>query len=187
VGRTVLLLYVSALCVWFVLSVVNQFRRISSILSRYDEFALLPRWTFFAPNPGIHDQFLIWRTADAALDLSDQAAWPDHAGDITPWRELAHDALDGPVIPCLWNPSRRTLKSILDLASGLHAPASDPADNVIEKLGFSYILFCEMVSRLAESGTQYQWAIAKTHGFQGQRSLAFVYMSDFHRKADRVE
>lgn len=52
----VLLTISAVLLAWFALSVVNQFNK--ALLENFgikDPFALIPNWTFFAPEPGVTD------------------------------------------------------------------------------------------------------------------------------------
>lgn len=49
------------LCAWLLISVVAQIvpRRVP--FHRLDTLGLIPRWSFFAPNPGVHDYYLLYR------------------------------------------------------------------------------------------------------------------------------
>ena len=66
---------IAVLSTWLCISVVLQFRPKGIIsLKQYDFFALLPRWTFFAPRPEISDYCVLYR----------DRMW---TGELSPWRK----------------------------------------------------------------------------------------------------
>ena len=185
--ETILQAYLLILTIWFVLSILNQIDDFSRKVSRFDYLNLLPRWTFFAPNPGISDVFLVYRTADKSLDLREEKSYVEHRDAISRWRELIHPSLAGHEIVLLWRPSRRASKAIVDLAQCFYRGSADLRINkLMIKLSLSYLIFCDMVEKFTEPGEQYQWAVVVGHGFQGRRSLRFQYISGFHRKGPSI-
>jgi hypothetical protein len=67
----------SALGFWFLLSVLQQINHgsITFPFERYDCFAVIPIYTFFAPFPAVFDYNILYRDALAN-------------GTLTPWRTL---------------------------------------------------------------------------------------------------
>src|ERR1043165_8847499 len=91
---------------WLLVSALHQlkYRGFVSVLKRHDHFALVPAWSFFAPNPGTTDLHLLYR--DKLLD-----------GNITLWRQVRlHSSFER----CFWNPDKRLQKGIADMGNDLH-------------------------------------------------------------------
>ena len=94
--------------VWAVLSILNQFSSgiksarfsIFSRIKLRDHFALIPLWTFFAPNPGTRDHDVLFR--DQLVD-----------GEHTAWRQLSDPSVQWSC--AFWNPKKRIKKARLDL------------------------------------------------------------------------
>jgi hypothetical protein len=85
---------------WFVLTVLCQFPGVlSTTIRRFDYLQLIPKWTFFAPNPATTDFRLLVRY----FDEHDQ---PSEFTEIV----LYEEQLFRP----LWNPARRNAKVIID-------------------------------------------------------------------------
>jgi hypothetical protein len=99
--------------IWFVLSVANQFNNpIWSRIGRWDRFALLPRWTFFAPKPGTKDTRIVFR------DIAENGA-------LGGWREL--DLYQDPGhLSWIWNPNKFAVKSLSDVCQTLFRSARMP-------------------------------------------------------------
>lgn len=140
--------------VWLLLSAVVQFqgRRIDAI-HRFDPFRLLPKWTFFAPNPGSTDYHLVYRdfTGDAA----------------TPWREL-------PVIVpnsgwrWLWNPRKRVSKALTDCTQNILDIGREPEIKPdVLPFALPYIAVLNAVASLpaSEDVEARQFAIVETEGY----------------------
>ena len=92
--------------VWFMLSVLNQFKRgrLIARIKRHDVFALIPTWTFFAPRPGVTDYHVMYR--DCSL-----------SGGFSRWQEVRWQR-PGP-LRGVWNPSKRAGKGITDMCNVL--------------------------------------------------------------------
>jgi hypothetical protein len=165
------LLVGSILVVWFIASAIHQFRfPWWSRISRFDALNLLPRWSFFAPNPGRHDFHVVYRD------------WVDDQPG--PWMQLAATNVDTRW-RWLWNPSRYTNKAISDLANGLYQARQLSAEEPwTVMLSSSYISLLHMV--MAQPPTtletyRRQFAIVRTHGFGTGRQLEIAFASEVHR------
>lgn len=93
-------------CVFLVLTILAQNQMLSSRIAVVDPFHLIPRWTFFAPNPAVHDTNLVVRRVGD--EAGTQADW--HAVKICDprhWSDL------------IWNPKKRVHKMVTDLAQSL--------------------------------------------------------------------
>jgi hypothetical protein len=159
------------LIAWFIASVIHQFRfRWWSRVSRFDAFSLLPRWSFFAPNPGRHDFHVVYR------DFVD-----DEHG---PWVELVVSTVDTRY-RWLWNPSRYPYKAISDLTNGLHYELqSSNAEMQMVMLSSSYIGLLNVVIAQPPIGVKAshrQFAIFRTHGFRSDRQIEVAFVSEVHR------
>ena len=77
------------LTIWFVLSALNQIDPISTRLAPYDPLGLLPRWTFFAPHPGIYDYHLLYREcASVETPLGTPAMVEAAKTLVGPWMQV---------------------------------------------------------------------------------------------------
>ena len=161
---------------WFVLSAINQFdfptvRRYRS----FDRYHLLPMWTFFAPNPGVHDYHLVARTADGAweeVDIVDDRRW---------WNFL-------------WNPSKRTNKVVSDIVMTMSIPMGEKTSESHWKLvsesfplQVGYLLLLSRVEASvkarASGSASFQFALLRTHGFGENRSREPLILSRWHSLA----
>ena len=55
-----ILLY-SIVTLWLVITLLAQHPRFQSVINRFNGLHVIPRWTFFAPNPGVRDYHLVIR------------------------------------------------------------------------------------------------------------------------------
>jgi hypothetical protein len=172
---------------WLVVSAANQrkdTRRWVRRITNVDICALVPIWTFFAPNPGDSDTHLLFRDRD-------------QGGRSTCWREVPLAGRRS--IVDLWNPARRIHKAIVDVAFDLSRPddadpdhASDDAagKQVVNKrrvISFPYLLILNYVSRLPGDfgAEQRQFAIARTPGLLGRDQPQVLMVSAFHRLGEQ--
>jgi hypothetical protein len=187
VAGWILAVYVAILCIWFALSALNQIRRFSRRLARFDRFGLLPRWVFFAPDPGVDDPYLVYRTAPPGVDVGNAAELASASG-VSPWLEFRHPALSGRTLWLLWRPTRRAVKAVDEMARQIVPPGAGlSGKNGVAKMSFGYILFTEMVESVTEPGSRFQWAVVRSHGFARRRRLRFEVLSDFHRHGGHAE
>lgn len=161
-----------ALAVWFMASVLNQlslvwFRR----FARWDVLGLLPRWTFFAPNPADEDIHVIYRdTADPG-----QPSWE-------PTRVLSK-APSSAWTRWIWNPGRYERKAIIDLANGLRSSRQSVGDQPRALcLTTPYVALLDWVARQpAGQGTHRQFIVATSTGFPPDEQVRVEYVSEVHR------
>lgn len=165
-------LVASLLALWFVGSVLNQFQfEWFQKVRNVDHFALLPLWTFFAPNPGQTDYHLVYR--DRRTD-----------GSITEWMELAITE-SRKFHSFVWNPEKRSKKVLSDVVATLmestrHVPPDKTGFAIM--LSLPYLVLLNVVSNLAATpgATHRQFVIAETAGFKRTEDPLLVLKSDFH-------
>jgi hypothetical protein len=97
----------AALCVlvaWFLAIVVGSLPlgQRSRLLNHPVIMRFVPRWTFFAPIPGVNDFHLAWREAT------------DHG--VGPWLEVSDMVPDRSLVNAIWNPDKRSRKAMIDLS-----------------------------------------------------------------------
>lgn len=94
------LLVTIGFAIWLLVTVVAQCPgKIPAMLRRYDYLQLIPRWTFFAPNPETSDFRLLVRYQ--YLD-----------GNLGGFTEIA--LYEHGILRPLWNPARRNAKILID-------------------------------------------------------------------------
>ena len=107
------------LVILFVLSALNQIDPISRRLGPYDPLGLLPRWTFFAPHPGIYDYHLLYRECESVeTPLATPQMFEEAKHLVGPWTQVP-DLYPGSSRFMLWNPQRRVTKTISDIVAGM--------------------------------------------------------------------
>jgi len=113
----------AVLTAWIALTVANQFERgrkfIDGIL-QLDALALIPSWTFFAPDPGRTDTHVVYREVY-------------EGGTLANWRALR--LVSRPTMFGLSHGERRVAKGIVDqlpeLLQGGQSPSDQAADQQV--------------------------------------------------------
>jgi hypothetical protein len=86
---------------WFLLTIAFQKNnKLSRLTTRFDRFTLIPRWSFFTPDPGASNYHFVYRSRD------------DKTG-ASPWLEL-NLSPRGIFYP-LWNPRKRYREGMIEL------------------------------------------------------------------------
>lgn len=156
------------LAIWFACSVINQLpgRRLGP-LKRWDLVAMIPAWSFFAPNPGTTDHWLLYR--DRFFD-----------GTLGQWRTVDTGDTEG-ALRCLWNPGKRKNKAFVDAASELSSLLGDYEPQNLQ-LSLAYLLMLTVVSREERSpfSEARQFAIAETYGYHTSLDPVVRFRSEFH-------
>ncbi|WP_055714048.1 hypothetical protein [Streptomyces torulosus] len=107
----------------------------TAIVGRLEAFALLPKWHFFAPHPGIHNLYLLYRDV-----------FPD--GTVGNWTMLhGMDRFKSPS-SCVWNPTKRLRKTLFDLITSLQMESEDEGRRHLIKLSAPYLLLIHHVSSI---------------------------------------
>jgi hypothetical protein len=113
--------------VWLLLTMCNQVNlRWMRLVRHLDVMLLIPRWTFFAPNPGLSDFHLSVRTLSADGTAS---AWEEIDG-------IAHRTLRS----ALWNPEKRVTKAVIEVASALAPLCRDHPERVASSAPYRCLL-----------------------------------------------
>lgn len=169
-------LLLGLLASWFLLSVLAQFRsherlgRLIGWVKSRDVLALIPAWTFFAPNPGTRDYELLYR--DLRVD-----------GLYTPWKEVERPV--GSFSRALWNPAKRRQKAVVDLCSILIRMASRTKTELGARqlvISVPYLSLLTYVSKMEVSplSSHRQFLIANTFGYHTDKKPEICYVSHLH-------
>lgn len=151
---------------WLALTLPYQYTPWSRRLSRMDLFGLLPRWTFFAPNPATRDLHLVVRDKLKS-------------GVLTGWREIQFSEPRN-VLEALWHPSKRPRKAVGDAAHSLKAIAREREMWLPGSLPYLMILNCCLNGApTTKNVIARQFAIVETTG-RKDRILWILYSSQFH-------
>lgn len=157
---------------WFAASVIHQSPpRWWMRWKRFDRFRLVPRWTFFAPRPGRHDQHLVYR------DIVDGVA-----GD---WVEIQSCEFR-PGRRWLFNPTRFRQKALFDLVNRLRAARNEfrryglDARSMQLSAGYMALLAWVAAQPAPMRPCHRQFAIATTAGHGARRTLQLFYVSEAH-------
>jgi hypothetical protein len=98
------LLY-SVVTLWLVITLLAQHSRFQPFINAFNALHIIPRWTFFAPNPGVRDYHLVIR--DRCSD-----------GCVTGWKSVPVYS-PRPRFGYLWNPQKRSSKIMNDAVQAI--------------------------------------------------------------------
>jgi hypothetical protein len=133
-----------------------------------DTFALIPIWTFFAPNPGTTDTRLLWR--ERLFD-----------GTISPWHEV--DPPTWGMLRAVWNPSKRIRKAITDASSILARRAAAEPKNKLLLISIPFLMILRYVCSFPASPlvVARQFVLCQTSGADGEGTEPkLVLVSNWH-------
>jgi len=163
-------IYVFALLffLWLILTVAVQFDiSYKSALSQFDILGLLPRWTFFAPNPAHTDIRVLVRFGNSSR--------------ITSWNELwLSSRVDESrtYVRGLFNPYRRIEKYLSDFRNVLMEPKISPALVRMSSEYIALLALSEMVAR-SEGAETVQFMLAETN-YTLPDQFNVIMISDIH-------
>jgi hypothetical protein len=161
---------------WTALTVLTHIRatrkwRWVAKTNNYDLCAMIPIWTFFAPQPGRTDVYLLYRDRD-------------QDGQTTAWRDIQLERRAA--WWSLWNARRRIGKGVVDVAPDLTANTSYESRAPVSKkkvLEFSYLLLLNYVCHQPSDfrAAMRQFAVARTRGHGTESEPDVLFLSAFHR------
>ena len=135
----------------------------------YDVLGLIPRWSFFAPNPGRHDIHLVFR--DWIRD------------EPTEWHELDLGSLNS-WTRWIWHPERYAFKAVADAAGGLAMASSaareTEARSVMLSTPYLRLLSWAMSQPVPPASTARQFAVIAAQGFGQTQTLELRFLSEKH-------
>lgn len=155
--------------VWLALTLAAQIDALARFINPFDPFHVIPRWTFFAPNPGVRDYHLVIRDRE-------------ESGHLGPWRAVPL-CKDRPKFAYLWNPQKRAKKILNDNVQAIKILIR--RKDVGERgLPFSlpYLLVMNAAFRekpTFETASERQFAIVESSG-HSERTLEGAFVSAFH-------
>ncbi|MBJ7341725.1 hypothetical protein [Mycolicibacterium sp.] len=163
----------AALAAWLAVSVVAQLPdRFAEVLRRRDRANLLPLWSFFAPNPGVSDLYLLCRD-----ERSD--------GTRTTWRDVTPVNNRRWYAP-LWNPGRRARKYLFDVTNTLLLFAAQDLGSArvaLIQTSLPYLSLLNYVSHLPRPANHVRTQFVVAQMDPGTRRLAASaspLVSEFH-------
>jgi hypothetical protein len=160
----------AVLLLWLICSAVNQFslKWFSKHVTQYDHFMLLPRWTFFAPNPGCTDYRLLYRNYDEDERPSEWCEVP-----VVRRRSL---------LDALWNPDKRRSKGIYDLVQSLMQIRRDIDEPAVLMTSIPYVALAHFIDQLPrdENVQRRQFIIVQTHGIYAHAGPDVLITSGVH-------
>jgi hypothetical protein len=155
--------------VWFLLTILLQFpNAVGRTCAIHDVFAIVPSWTFFAPNPALVDYHIVYRCRLTT-------------GNCTAFREVRSCKRHRGQIDGAWHPNRRYIKAIHDLISELVALSRELTDSEI-KLSTPYLTLVNFIaaSSVEQQAQACQFAIIVGYGFADSEEPSLFFLSDFH-------
>lgn len=138
-------------------------------LKEFDVLRLLPRWTFFAPNPCTTDFHVVYRLKSLDGTVSEFLEIPLHRRE---WYAF------------FWNARKRLRKSVIDLAITMNqlCASTEYTENNI-RLTFSYLAILNFLKRVPRDSdtAAIQFALLSTNGFIDAEAPKLIICSEFHR------
>lgn len=155
---------------WLIVTIVNQFdSAVSQKFKKADVFNMIPKWTFFAPNPATNDLHLMFRELDNDGSVSDFKEY------IVLKRKH--------IISTFFNPTKRAKKTLQDLVRGLSKSCISGSINERNiKVTFNYIALLNFLTQAEKKPTTkaIQFMIIRTKGFISSSEPDAILISDFH-------
>ena len=155
---------------------MNQFQNLKwfrNFVAKMDLFGLLPNWTFFAPNPGVSDYFLLYR-----VKFSD--------GKISEYKNIS--LRNKRIVNAIWNPYKRRQKALNDFVQELrsyineiHSNGRDPATIKISHGYIALLHYCSALCHSINNKDSIQFTILESFGHFETQKPKLVLNSDFHK------
>ena len=151
-----------------------DFPRLQHFLSLINVFRILPRWTFFAPNPGVSDYHLLFRTKNKS-------------GEVSPFVSIPLRNKKS-LLNAFWNPHKRAQKALNDFVQEIRRwiareNFNEETQHLI-KLSFSYVVtlhYCTELIRKSGDVESVQFTILETFGYSELAEPRLILNSDFHQ------
>jgi hypothetical protein len=156
---------------WGLATVANQFHAWRpKWLGMVNIFGLIPVWTFFAPNPGMTDYYLLYRDR-----------LPD--GTLDNWKKIELRGSENGFRHMWWNPTKRKQKALTDALSSLIEFVRHGGNDAVVA-SVPYILILNFITAqphtLGTNGTQFM--VLEHGGFANEPEHSRVLvMSGIHR------
>jgi len=155
--------------VWFLLTIAFQRKNaVSARIGRFDQLNLIPRWSFFAPDPGASNYHFVYRSRG-------------NETSATPWHEL--NLCPRGRLFVLWNPRKRYREGMIELFQLL---ALSSREHSAERLQFTapYIILLEVARKRLEGSLLprefYQFALVESRGPSGASAPLVRFYSLTH-------
>ena len=160
--------------IWILFTLLNQFSiNLNKKWKKFDIFNLVPKWTFFAPNPLTVDICLLYREIN-------------FEGEKGPFIEYPLTVREG-TKNIFFNPKKRAKKSLQDLVRSLsRSYQKGLISEKNMKFSIQYISILNYLTTLKKSSeTKYvQFLLVKTSGLIKLSSVELILVSDIHPFVD---
>ena len=158
------------LALWFTVSVIGQFdSELARRLRSHDHFSLIPRWTFFAPRPGVTDYHLLYQGFQHETDFA--------------WREVA---LSEPrtLFGAIWNPQKRNRKALGDSVRAFVRMTRSLDHETLWQLQYTipYIAVLSYLADISKSAecTHIRFIILESDGYYSEQEPRLLFLSARH-------
>lgn len=155
------------LITWFILTAIVQFWSSFSelkVIRFLDQLAIIPRWTFFAPNPGTVDYHLLYRNQCSN-------------GDVTNWKEVPFNSRTS--IEFLWHPDKRQRKALGDCVNELIEAYKKSGSGV--RLSVSYMLLLNFVTNCSQHADAQLVQFVVMQKSNARETIELTFTSELHK------
>ncbi|MBN9327024.1 MAG: hypothetical protein BGO38_09830 [Cellulomonas sp. 73-145] len=138
-----------------------------SLGMRLPVFKKIPQWRFFAPNPGVEDIYLMYRTREG-----EQIAW-------SPWQDLPLQSKSS-TTAMIWNPGTRKAKALFDATQQLRILAGygSSFEWMVSSDGFHLVSDVVRATCVASKDRgEYQFMIVASMPAEGKAGLRPILVS----------
>jgi hypothetical protein len=157
---------------WVLVTIFAHFPPLQYWINRVDQCHLVPRWNFFAPNPGDRDYHLVVRNRC-------------EDGRLTEWRNVPI-YVPRPRLACVWHPQKRAAKVLNDAVQSLRfLQRQERVSDSGLPFSLPYLLLLSVASRAAAAppeAVELQFAIIEATGHDDARPLRCAFLSGYHRR-----
>jgi hypothetical protein len=144
-------------------------------LKHQDACAVIPTWTFFAPNPGVMDTRVLWRE-----QLAD--------GTVSPWHEVVPP--HGGPLRAIWNPAKRARKAVTDCGPMVVRLVGRNRESPLPLLSLPYLMLVQYIAGRPGSplSVARQFTVVNTQGGDEEDGVfRLLFLSRWHRQPEVAE
>jgi hypothetical protein len=152
----------------FLLTVIYHLHIQNSIIKSLNTLGLVPKWHFFAPRPGTHNLYLLYRDKYPTGDIGNWVMLHNMDSFRSPWSFI-------------WNPTKRLRKTLFDtIIALLSEDVTTERDRMLIKLSIPYLLILNHVSSIPRTNGAIATQFLVRENYADERSYS-VFCSDLHR------
>ncbi len=164
-----LIVVITILAIFYVASILYQFKGLQKRINKFDKLHLLPNYSFFAPNPLVNDFRLVYKINEENLGNS---SWEE----LNMYKKFSFKRI-------FWNPFKYYNKGMIDICQYLTREFHAVKDKDKMKLSLNHINIVLTIFRyLQKKGKKIsglKFAIVSSEGCEDLKIKKVIYDSNY--------